>query len=188
MPSFHVSEEIFLPSSNSLSIFCKGNEDSCAFANCTWHGDTEAALWDHLRDSHAGSFGDACGDEAKLWPHYYLGATASIERNRIPGVGLSNDRRVLNVLTRHYNDESVCNLICTVCGQSKTMTPSKNSHINWHGGGWFASLPKASQTLDANCGWDEWCKQYGGKPPLDSYGPGRCNGPPQQEWCLEIYL
>ena len=162
--------------------------NSCAFSNCMWHGSTEPALWEHLHDSHADRFRSACGDDTKLWRHFYPGAIASIERSRIPAVGLSNDRRVLSSLTQLYNDENICNLVCTVCGQSKTMTPSKNSHIDWQGDGWFVSLPKASETLDANCGWDEWFKQYGSKPPLNAYGPGQCHGPPQQEWCLEMYM
>ena len=159
---------------------------SCAFASCAWHGGIEAELWEHLRSDHAASFEQACGNVAKLWPDFDLGAIASIERNQIPTVGLSKDRRVLSLLTQHYNDTNICYSICTVCGQSKTKTPSDNSHIDWVGPGWFVSLPKASVTLDSNCGWDEWCKQYGNEPTLNTYGPGRCDGAPKQEWCLEI--
>ena len=160
---------------------------SCSFADCTWHGDTDDALEDHVLNNHASRCRMACGDNEEIWYPVYLGAIASIERRRVPAVGLARDRQVLRKLTKHrYNDENICSLVCFVCGQIKTKTPSKNSHIGWQVPGWFASLPKASKTLDANCGWDHWCKQYGNKPPLNAYGPGRYEGAPQKEWCLEI--
>lgn len=95
---------------------------------------------------------------------------------------------MLRKLTRRYNDETICSLVCMVCGQIKTKTPGENSHIDWQGPGWLAKLPKASKTLDMNCGWDEWSKDYGSKHPLNVYGPGRHEGVPQKDWCLEIDL
>ena len=139
-------------------------EVSCSFTDCLWHGEAEAALRVHLLRDHASALRRACGDEEGLWFDVYLGAIASIERNQIPAVGLSKDRQMLKKLRRHYNDESICSLICDVCGQIKTKTPGETSHIDWQRDGWFASLPNASNTLDANCGWDEWCRQYGNKP------------------------
>ena len=162
-------------------------EVTCSFKGCFWHGETDAALETHVVSDHAASFRRTCGDDDAVWFDMYLGAISSIERNQVPLVGLAKDRQVLRKLTKHrYNDENICSLVCVVCGQIKTKTPSKNSHIEWQGPGWFASLPKASKTLDANCGWDHWCKQYGNKPPLNAYGPGRYDGAPQKEWCLEI--
>lgn len=161
---------------------------SCSFAGCSWHGETDAALRAHLLSDHAAQFRPACGEDDALWFDMYLGAIASIERKQVPAVGLSKDRQMMNKLTRCYNDETICSLVCTVCGQIKTKTPGENSHIDWQGPAWFAELPKASKTLDANCGWDEWCKQYGNKAPLDAYGPGRYEGAPQKDWCLEMDL
>ena len=123
---------------------------SCSFAGCLWHGEAEAALRVHLLRDHASALRRACGDEEGLWFDVYLGAIASIERNQIPAVGLSKDRQMLKKLRRHYNDESICSLICVVCGQIKTKTPGETSHIDWQRDGWFASLPNASNTLDAN--------------------------------------
>ena len=160
---------------------------SCSFQGCFWHGETDAALEAHVVSDHAASFRRTCGDDDAVWFDMYLGAISSIERNQVPAVGLAKDRQVLRKLTKHrYNDENICSLVCFVCGQIKTKTPSKNSQMGWQGPGWFASLPKASKTLDANCGWDHWCKQYGNRPPLNAYGPGRHEGAPQKEWCLEI--
>ena len=162
---------------------------SCAFARCTWHGDTEAALQEHLRTDHKACFRQVCGEDSEeFWFDFYKGAITTIERNGVPAVGLSKDRQILRKLKETYNDENICQLICAVCAQSKTKTPCANSHIECVGPGWFTSLPKASKTLDANCGWDEWCRRYGSRPPLSTYGPGRCDGVPQMDWCLELDL
>ena len=163
-------------------------EVSCSFTGCSWHGEADAALRAHLLSDHAGQCRRTCGEDDAFWFDMYLGAITSIERKQVPAVGLSKDRQMMNKLTRCYNDETICSLVCTVCGQIKTMTPGENSHINWHGPAWFAELPKASKTLGANCGWDEWCKQYGNKAPLDAYGPGGSEGVPQKDWCLEMDL
>ena len=103
----------------------------------------------------------------------YRGAISFIERNQVPAVGLTKDRQVLRKLASVYNNDTVCSLVCFVCGQIHTKTPCKNSHIDWKGDGWLASLNKAKQTLQTNCGWDKWCENYGNKKPLDVYGPGR---------------
>ena len=163
-------------------------EVSCSFTRCLWHGDTDDALKAHLLNDHAAQFRRACGEDDEIWFDVYLGAIASIERRQIPAVGLTKDRQMLRKLTRRYNDETICSLVCMVCGQIKTKTPAENSHIDWQGLGWLAKLPKASKTLDMNCGWDEWSKDYGSKHPLNVYGPGRHEGVPQKDWCLEIDL
>ena len=164
-------------------------EVTCSFSGCLWHGETDKALEDHVVEIHAALFRQACGDDDKVWFDMYRGAISSIERRQVPAIGLAKDRQVLRKLTKHrYNDEEICSLVCFVCGQIKTKTPSKNSHIGWQVPGWFANIPKASKTLDNNCGWDHWCKQYGNKPPLSTYGPGMHEGVPQKEWCLEIDL
>ena len=93
---------------------------------------------------------------------------------------------MLKKVTRKYNDDKVCSLVCVSCGQIKTKTPGENSHIDYRGSNWLTSLPNASKTLEANCGWGEWERQYGDKPPLNTYGPGRYEGTPQKDWCLEI--
>ena len=161
-------------------------EVSCSFVGCAWHGATEAELRAHVLGEHAVSFRRSCGEQESLWFDMYLGAIASIERKQIPAVGLSKDRQMMKKLTRYYKDEDICSLICIVCGQIKTKTPSQNYHIDWLWDGWFANLPNASKTLDANCGWELWCRQYGNTHPLNAYGPGHCEGAPRKDWCLEI--
>ena len=163
-------------------------EVTCSFAGCSWHGDTDDALEDHVLNDHASQCRRACGDNEQIWFPAYLGAIASIERRGVPAVGLARDRQVLRKLMGRFNDETVCSLVCMVCGQIKTKTPGKNSHIEMKVPGWFAALDKASKTLDANCGWDEWMQDYGSKPPLNAYGPGGHEGVPQKDWCLEIMI
>ena len=114
----------------------------------------------------------------------YRNAISFIERNQVPAVGLAKDRQVLRKLASVYNNDQVCSLVCFVCGQIHTKTPSANSHIDWQGGAWFASLGKA--TLEANCGYEQWLKIYGSKKPLDVYGPGQHKDAPLEEWCLEV--
>ena len=116
----------------------------------------------------------------------YRGAISFIERKRVPAVGPTKDRQVLRKLASVFNNNTVCSLVCFVCGQIHTKTPSANSHIGWRNGGWFASLGKA--TLEANCGYEQWLKIYGSKKPLDVYGPGQHKDAPLEEWCLEVDL
>ena len=118
----------------------------------------------------------------------YLRAISLIEQNQVPAVGPTKDRQVLRKLASVYNNDKICSLVCAVCGQIHTKTPCANSHIDWQRDGWFANLPKAKQTLEANCGWEQWHKIYGSKKPLDVYGPGQHKDAPQEEWCLEICL
>ena len=116
----------------------------------------------------------------------YRNAISFIERKRVPAVGLTKDRQVLRKLASVYNNDQVCSLVCFVCGQIHTKTPSANSHIGWQNGGWFACLGKA--TLEANCGYEKWRNTYGNKKPLDVYGPGQHKDAPLEEWCLEVDL
>ena len=161
---------------------------SCSFKGCSWHGETDAELKAHLVSDHHASLRRTCGDDEEHWFDMYLKAIASIERSHVPAVGLAKDRQVLRKLAARYNNDEICSLVCAVCGQIHTKTPGENSHIGWQVAIWFGELPKASKTLDANCGWDRWCKTYGSKPPLNAYGPGRYEGAPQEDWCLEIEL
>ena len=116
----------------------------------------------------------------------YRNAISFIERKRVPAVGLTKDRQVLRKLASVYNNDQVCSLVCFVCGQIHTKTPSANSHIDWQGAGWFAHLGK--KTLEANCGYEKWRNTYGNKKPLDVYGPGQHKDAPLEEWCLEVDL
>ena len=65
----------------------------------------------------------------------YRNAISFIERNQVPAVGLTKDRQVLRKLASVYNNDQVCSLVCFVCGQIHTKTPSANSHIDWQGDG-----------------------------------------------------
>ena len=56
---------------------------------------------------------------------------ATLEREQIPVVGPSNDRRVFVRLTQHYNEVSTCSIVCFVCGQAKATTPGANSAIEY---------------------------------------------------------
>ena len=42
---------------------------SCSFSGCSWHGETDDQLKDHLVDDHYETFRKTCGDEEELWFH-----------------------------------------------------------------------------------------------------------------------
>ena len=59
----------------------------------------------------------------------YQEAIACLEREQVPTVGPSVDRRALGLLTKQYNNENIRSLVCLVCGQTHPATPGKNSAI-----------------------------------------------------------
>ena len=95
----------------------------CAFMGCSWWGDGEEELHQHLGASHQDDFARC----RALTPHarrygdadLYEEAIAIREREQFPVVGPSVDRRTIELLLRSYNDDKVRSLVCFVCGQIK---------------------------------------------------------------------
>jgi hypothetical protein len=117
---------------------------------------------------------------------HYQQAISTLEREGIPLIGPSVDRRALNLLTQTYNDENVRALACFVCGQKHVATPGANSAIEYQGARWLESL--GIDTLEANVGWARWEELYGSKAPLNRYGPGKHEAAPLEQWCCDIDL
>jgi len=163
----------------------------CAFQGCMWHGSCASDLEAHLKCAHAENFATSRATAPRQTSIYgnmdlYEEAIAIRERDQIPLVGPSVDRRSIGLLTKDYNNKSVRSLICFVCGQIKPQTPGPNSLIALCGEAWFASLGK--DTLEVNLGWKRWEQHYGGCSPLAQYGPGRSAANPQGEWCCRIHV
>ena len=59
---------------------------------------------------------------------YYTEAIAHVERQQMPAVGPSVDRRTFNLLTSACNDRTVCSRMCIVCRQVKTDTAADVVH------------------------------------------------------------
>ena len=114
----------------------------------------------------------------------YEEAIATKEREHFPLVGPSVDRRSIQLLTQSYNDAEIMNLVCFVCGQSKTKTPGQHSEIERQTAGWLAK--RGRETLEANLGWVRWFQKHGAKEPLVTHGPGQCQAHPQSEWCCKL--
>jgi len=163
----------------------------CAFAGCSWHGAGAQELSLHLDNTHAEQF-SACRAEAAETAgifsnmDLYEEAIGIAERDQIPTVGPSIDRRSIALATQRYNDDAVCSLVCFVCGQIKAQTFGANSSMTRQSGGWFANL--GEEALQANLGWGRWEKHYGSRMPLSQYGPGRCRATPQGDWSCKVYL
>jgi len=163
----------------------------CAFAGCGWHGAGAQELSSHLDISHAEQFATCRAkavDAADIFSNLdlYEEAIAITERKQIPMVGPSIDRRSIGLVTKHYNDDAVCSLVCFVCGQIKPQTLGVNSLIARRSSGWFTCM--GQKTLEANLGWGRWEKDYGCRMPLSQYGPGHCRATPQGDWSCKAYV
>ena len=100
----------------------------CAFKGCSWTNDTpiewEVRLKDHLRLKHLpamalpASLADSAYD-------FYTEAIEHQERQAMPAIGPSIDRRTFKLLDEVYNDKDVYSLVCFVCGQVHTHTGLK---------------------------------------------------------------
>ena len=83
----------------------------CAFEGCSWWGDGEEELRQHLSMNHFEAFTHC----RALTPHarryrdsdLYEEAIAIKEREQFPLVGPSVDRRTIELLLRSYNDDRV---------------------------------------------------------------------------------
>jgi len=160
----------------------------CAFLGCTWWGDGQDELLQHLHASHQDDFARC----RALTPHtrrltdadLYEEGIAMREREQIPAVGPSVDRRTIELVLQNYNDDAVRSLVCFACGQIKTQTPGKHADIERKSEGWLAS--RGSKTLEANLGWNKWFEQHGSTEPLVRYGPGQHEDNPRAEWCCRL--
>ena len=96
-----------------------------AFKNCTWTCDIprwwEQRLADHVKRQHLGEMALTERDQVDFMA-FYCAAIAVREREGMPAVGVSIDRRTFKLLADVYNGDVVYNLVCFICAQSKTHT------------------------------------------------------------------
>jgi hypothetical protein len=138
----------------------------CAFRGCRWTSDHGVdSLWQHLNEEHMDDFARTCGPEAcatdtyaeklrsgrqvcatdayaeELRRAYYVAALQQKEREGMPTVGPSIDRRAFGHLGEQYNDREVQSLVCLVCAQIHTQTHHRNTAISRVSGEWLACIP-----------------------------------------------
>ena len=70
----------------------------------------------------------------------YSEALASLEREDVPVVGYSIDRRVFSGIAERFTDEKLVSRICFVCAQVKTDTACPNSDIEMCTGEWLKTV------------------------------------------------
>ena len=146
----------------------------CMFVGCNWCADWRASndnpdslLQIHLNDKHWESMGllEEHRDDVMA---YYCAAVAERERERMPLIGPSVDRRTLALLQRVYNSDAVKSLVCFVCGQIHTFLKHEPHfwQIRYDTGALFDEMQgKDLKVLELNCGLREFQKRYarGGK-------------------------
>ena len=89
----------------------------CAFQGCMWSSPLgcRSHLQTHLARRHSHEFLDAFGEEAiSLQIDRYSEAIASLEREKVPTVGYSIDRRAFSGLAERFTDEKLVARICFV--------------------------------------------------------------------------
>ena len=125
----------------------------CAFQGCMWSSplSSRSHLQTHLAHSHSHEFLDVFGEEAvNLQIDRYSEAIASLEREKVPVVGYSIDRRAFSGIAERFTDEKLVSRICFVCAQVKTDTACPNSDIEMCTGQWLKTVPpkKLAESLD----------------------------------------
>ena len=129
----------------------------CAVKGCTWTLDTlkyashtvEQAIRLHVADVHATEM--QLSENPDLMA-YYCAAIAERERENMPLIGPSIDRRVFKWLQRASNSEKVQSLMCFVCAQIKTHVASHSANwdIKYHAGSIFDTAHDR-RNLKLNC-------------------------------------
>ena len=107
----------------------------CAFRGCAWVGGTSDEVDEHLRRAHPFDMLATVGPvDEKDFMGYYCGAIAEVERRRMPRVGVSVDRRTIAHVLEAYNDETIKELMCFVCGQLHGAWGGPNAAIEFRTG------------------------------------------------------
>ena len=90
----------------------------CAIRGCSWTGDSVVSLERHIHLDHRALFWNCQSDAFD----FYCAAVEERERQGMPPLGVSRDRRVIRTLLNEYNDENVMALVCFCCAQVHTTT------------------------------------------------------------------
>ena len=152
---------------------------SCAFKGCSWVGGrefTDAEIeddpehpWDqHLRvhvvQSHGGDIAAKCAhilEESEIkhlaWDLYKQGI-AILQRQIVPIVGPSVDRRTIDQLAQVYNNKRIRSLICFCCAQIKVDTGRCRSRISFRSTRWLLGL--GANTITKNFSMETFRRRY----------------------------
>jgi len=100
----------------------------CAFKECGFvkdddrHIEQEEILTEHILQAHGDTMRACCGDDQDNYLAYYCCAIRIREREGVPTIGVSVDRRTFGHLVEAYNSNKVRSLICVCCAQIHTDT------------------------------------------------------------------
>ena len=162
----------------------------CAFRSCTWQGNEQASLIEHVTGHHKASFAHvdqlshACITMQDAY-HLYQEAIAHIERQRMPLVGFAIDRRNTVSFAQRYRDGNIKSLVCSICAQIRSVDfeyhgrPPVQSHSPFefnNGGSFFGMCKEDSERL---LGLTTHFNAYGTK---DSGMRQQV----QTKWCLNV--
>ena len=131
-------------------------------------------LADHASRAFAVAADDTDEELVKklLW-HLFKEAIAVKEREAIPIVGPSVDRRSFDHLAQVYTDATIRQLICFCCAQSKTDTGCCRSEIAFRSCKWLLRL--GAKTLQKNFSFQEFSARY------RKADTALCHNPPESE-------
>ena len=175
----------------------------CAFSGCSWtrdlkqheiaavkHNSLEHYLINHLKAAHR----DQIALPETLWPDtrrgdwdmlaYYTAAVAERERERMPVIGPSVDRRTLRLLNAVCNSSTVCSLACFCCCQVRTRVESweavNASDIMLHkvARSLCAFANEAPEQFERACSYAWWLENYG---KAEERLLGAANPPPEKQ-------
>ena len=96
----------------------------------------EKVLASHLITKHLNDMRLGPGRDAHMMA-YYCAAVAAREREHMPSVGPSIDRRTFKALSEVYNSKKIRSLVCFVCAQVRTDIGNSNSEISYRDGQWL---------------------------------------------------
>ena len=162
----------------------------CAFRSCTWQGNDEASLIEHVTGHHKASFAHvdqlthACITMQDAY-HLYQEAIAHNERQRMPLVGFAIDRRISVSFAQRYRDANIISLVCSICAQIHSVDFECHGRppIQWHspfesndGGSFFGMCKEDTERL---LGLTTYFNAYGTK---DS----GIRQQVQTKWCLNV--
>ena len=123
---------------------------ACAFKNCLAQFSSYDQLYLHLiqpqsnlrEGGHLEVLHECIGESnVKDAASFYAEAIAWHERQGVPSVGYSVDRRSIDLTTALYNDSQIMALMCFICAQVKPQTASVNSLIGYRSGVWLLGDP-----------------------------------------------
>ena len=158
----------------------------CAFSGCTWtrdlkqneiaavdHNLLDNCVMNHLKTVHR----DQIALPQTLWPDtrrgdwdmlaYYTAAVSEREREHMPVIGPSVDRRALRLMNEACKSTTVCSLGCFCCSQVRTRVRSweaegaSDIQLRTMVASIYAFMEKALEEFERACSYAWWLKQYG---------------------------